>query len=223
MATIDTLIDRVRQKTMIGTSELSDNGMILWFNDAADEISNRFDNEWLVGIEDITTVASTQNYTLTADTAQILAIVQDGTRKSLTPVTRMDVLARYGDDIPEAAEAKWYYWWDGDIFLVPTPNAVVTYHANILGVPVIFTAVADIPAFLVSHHNVLAEYVEARVWEREEEFEKAIQAQARFENGVRNLRLAYQSRVNRQPWAFGDGRPSYFARNDPFGEDWGLA
>jgi hypothetical protein len=94
---------------------------------------------------------------------------------------------------------------------------------NLLGVPATFTTSSDSPAFLPSHHNVLADYVEARVWEREEEFEKAIQAQARFEAGARNLRLAYQSRVNGNPWAFGDGRPSNFARNDPFGEDWGLA
>jgi hypothetical protein len=223
MATIEQLIDRVRQKTMVGTSELTDAGLILWFNDATDEISNRFDNEWLVGIEDLTTVASTQNYTPTADVVSIIAIVQDGTRKSLDPITRTDVLSRYGDDIPEAAVAKWYYWWDGDIFLVPTPNAVVIYHMNLLGVPATFTTSSDSPAFLPSHHNVLADYVEARVWEREEEFEKAIQAQARFEAGARNLRLAYQSRVNGNPWAFGDGRPSNFARNDPFGEDWGLA
>ncbi len=222
MATIEQLIDRVRQKTMVGTAELADAGLILWFNDAADEVSNRFDNEWLVGIEDLVTVASQAGYTPQADIASIIAIVQDGVRKSLSPITRTDVLARYGDDIPEGT-AKWYYWWEGDIYLVPTPNAILTYHVNVLGLPATFIATSDTPAFLANHHNVLADYVEARVWEREEEFEKAIQAQARFEGGARNLRLAYQSRVNRNPWAFGDGRPSAFNRNDPFGEDWGLA
>jgi hypothetical protein len=222
MATIEQLIDRVRQKTMVGTAELADAGMILWFNDAADEISNRFDNEWLVGIEDIATVASQKNYTPQADVVSIIAIVEDGTRKSLSPITRTDVLARYGDDVPSGT-AKWYYWWDGDLFLVPTPDAILTYHVNMLGLPVTFTATSDVPAFLASHHNVLADYVEARVWEREEEFEKAMQAQGRFELGTRNLQLAYQSRTNGNPWAFGDGRPSYFARNDPFGEDWSLA
>ena len=43
MATIEQLIDRVRQTTMVSVSELTDAGLILWFNDAADDLSNRFD------------------------------------------------------------------------------------------------------------------------------------------------------------------------------------
>ena len=97
MATIEQLIDRVRQKTMVGTSELADLGMILWFNDAMDEISNRFDNPWLVGIEDLVTVAGTPNYTPAADIVSIIAIVADGKSGRLTPITRTDVLQRYGD------------------------------------------------------------------------------------------------------------------------------
>ena len=208
---------------MVGTSELQDAAMLLWFNDAADEISNRFDNPWLVGIEEIITEADTANYTPIADVVSIVAIVEDGVRGRLTPVTRSEVLQRYGDAVPTGAVAKFYYLWGGDIYFVPTPSTVTTYHINMVGLPVLFTATSDEPAMLASFHNVLADYVEARVWEREEEFEKAIQAQGRFELGVRNMRLAYQSQTNRQPWAIGDGRPGVFNSNTPFGEDWGIA
>ena len=222
MATIEQLIDRVRTKTMVGTSELADTGMILWFNDAADEISNRFDNPWLVGVEDIVSVAAQASYTPAADIVSIIAIVVDGETGRLVPVTRTEVLQRYGDAVPSGTP-KFYYLWDGDIYFLPTPDAAKTYHINLIGLPVLFTATTDEPAMLASFHNVLADYVEARVWEREEEFEKALQAQSRFEMGVRSMRLAYQSQTNRQPWALGDGRPAVFNSNTPFGEDWGIA
>lgn len=221
--TIDEIIDRVRQKTMIDTSEISDNQMILWLNDAQDEVSNRSNWDWLMGTEDIVTADGTGNYALAADWTSIVVIVEDGERRPLVPVTVEAVWHQYGDDLPTATRAKYYYIWANELYLLPVPTSVVTYHVYAEGLPTVFTATSDSPAFLQTFHKVLADYVEARVWEREEEFEKSQVAEGHFEFGVRTMILAYQSRQKLDPWAVGDGVPTGLRRNDPFYNDWGLA
>jgi Ni/Co efflux regulator RcnB len=222
--TVDELIDRVRQKTMIDASEITNNEMILWLNDGQDEVSNRHNWDWLMGTEDVTTIAGTAAYALTADYSSIIAIVEDGERGRLIPVTAQAVWNHYGDDIPSAQRAKYYYIYDNDLYLLPTPStSSVVYHVYAEGLPQLFTATSDAPAFMETFHKVLADYVEARVWEREEEFEKAQVADNRFELGVRQMQVAYDSRQKLDPWAVGDGRPSTLRTNDPFYDDWTLA
>lgn len=222
--TIDEIIDRVRQKTMIDSSEITDNEMILWLNDAQDEVANRSNWDWLMGTEDITTVATQANYAMTADWSSIGAIIEDNQRRPLVPVTVEAVRRQYGDDIPSGTRAKYYYIWINELYLLPTPStSSVVYHVYAEGLPTLFTVTSDAPAFMQTFHKVLADYVEARVWEREEEFEKSQIADGRFEFGVRQMVLAYQSRQKLDPWAVGDNVPSGLRRNDPFFNDWGIA
>ncbi|KKL61241.1 hypothetical protein LCGC14_2197240, partial [marine sediment metagenome] len=94
--TTDEIIDRVRQKTMIDSSEITDNEMILWINDAQDEMANRHNWDWLMGTENITTVAAQANYVLTADWTSISAIVEDNQRRPLVPVTVEAIWRQYG-------------------------------------------------------------------------------------------------------------------------------
>jgi len=222
--TIDELIDRVRQKTLIDSSEITDTEMILWLNDAQDEVSNRNNWDWLMGTEDITTVADQANYSLSADWSSISVIVEDGQRATLVPVTSEAVWSQYGDNIPSGPRARFYYIWANELHFLPIPStSSVVYHVYAEGLPTLFTATSDAPAFMETFHKVLADYVEARVWEREEEFEKSQIAEGRFEFGVRQMILAYQSRQNLEPWAVGDGVPHRGRGNDPFFDDWGLA
>ncbi len=222
--TVDELIDRVRQKTLIDSSEITDNEMILWLNDAQDEVSNRSNWDWLMGNEDVTSVTDQAAYTLTVDWTSITAIIEDGQRASLIPITAESVWSHWGDAVPTGTRARYYYILANQVYLIPVPTSDgVTYHVKAEGMPVLFTATTDAPAWMQSFHRVLADYVEARVWEREEEFEKAQVADGRFEFGVRQMQLAYQSRQKLNPWAVGDGVPHGFRRNDPFFDDWGLS
>ncbi len=222
--TIQQIIDRIRQKTLIDSSEITDNQMILWINDGQDEIANRANWDWLMGTENITTVAAQANYALTADWTSISTIIEDNQRRPLVPVTVEAIRRQYGDDIPDGTRAKYYYIWADELYLLPVPStAGVIYHVYAEGLPTLFLTTSDAPEFMQTFHKVLADYVEARVWEREEEFEKSQIADGRFEFGVRQMVVAYQSRQKLDPWAVGDNVPSGLRRNDPFFNDWGIA
>lgn len=223
--TISELIDRVRLKTLIDDTDITDAEMLLWFNDGLFDIAMRQEWDWLYDTEDITTVASQANYTLSNTWTQIISIQEDATKNRLVPISYDYASALYGDDYPEAARARYYYILNGDVYLVPTPSASSdTYHVMQRVIPTQFTTVAsDEPPFLELFHPVLAEYVEARVWEREEDLEKKEDAQLRFELGIRRMQFLYNNRGNRVPWAVGDGINVHFRGNDPFYDDWGLA
>lgn len=224
MATIAEMITRLRAKTHVPTGMISDAVLLSFFNEGLNDLSQRGDWEFLEGTANITTVASTQGYAVPTGAEHIQVIVEDGQQTPLQPVSAAYARRRYGDDFPSGSRGKAFFVWDEKVHLIPTPDQSSTvYHVFYTAYPTEFTATSDSPPFLRNYHHVLQYYVEARIWEEQEDFEKAMAAQGRYEFGVRQLKLAYEGRVSRRPWAVGDGGGRWRFTNTPYSDDWGDA
>lgn len=201
----------VRTLTLAETDDVSDANVNLFVNQGYRMLSTLFRWPWLEATSNITTVADTASYALPADYRRLYAIKDTDKRRTLTRLTVEEALERWGGDPPSGAEAKWFYVWDDSIYLLPVPSANETaaytlYYQKKLTT---MTSGTDEPEFAEEFHLVLADYAIARVWEHEEDFEKARLSDARFREQVEAMARYYLRRQEEWPLVYGDGvRPN---------------
>ena len=210
---------------MVDSGEVSDAQLLLWINECVFDVSMRYDWPWLETNESFATVATTQAYALsdlTAEVQEILFVIRTGKQWPLLHISRDEAFARWGDDFPDG-DPTWYYVSEEKINLVPVPSSVETIKVFFVKPPTELTAGADTPAWVATFHLILSDYVEAKAWQQQEDFEKAQVAFQRYFDRLDEMRRMYQSRENNSPWAVGAARDTRSGQNTPFQSDWGLA
>ena len=216
--TVDEITTQVRLVTLIDTGDVSDGAILTLINDCIYHISQMVDAPWLEDEETLTTIASTQAYALTGFTAeveQITKIRQPSVKRTLIPISSVTAYDIWGDNV-SSSTPKYYYIEQENINLVPIPDAVLVYKVQFIKAPAVLTAGADTPAWLTSFHNIVVDYVVARLWEREEDFQKAAFTQQKFDQRLRAMMQTYKSRAGNASWVVGAGSGVRGGGNTPF-------
>ena len=205
--TVDEIRTAVRLATLIDSGDVSDAALLTMINDSIYHVSQMVDAPWLEDEETLTTIASTQAYLLsgfTAEVEQITKIREPSVHRSLVPISKQMAYEMWGDNV-SSSTAKFYYIEQEKINLIPIPDAILVYKVNFIKAPAVLTTGSDTPAWLTSFHNIVVDYVVARIWEREEDFQKAAFTQQKFDQRLRAMMQTYESRAGNAPWAVGAG------------------
>ncbi len=222
--TVDEIIAVVRLTTMVDSGEISDAQLLLWINEGIYDISQREDWPWLEAESTFATVASTASYALSGiasgEEIQIIrSLIRDAQGTPLLPIDHEQALVFWADDV-ESGTPKYFSVYRERFFLYPIPNAVETINVHYTKAPTELSAGSDSPAWLSTFHNVLVPYVEAKVWQQQEDFAKAQFTFAVYYDRLDMLRRAYSRRLDHGPWAIGSGRNTRTGMREPYRNDW---
>lgn len=222
--TVDELRALVRQTTMVDSGDISDAQLLLWINDGIDDVSQRYEWPWLETQDTFSTADGTQAYALsglTGDIQEILWVIITGEGEPLYPISAQAAYVRWGDDFPDG-DPQYFFVSQESINVVPTPTEVEVVKVYYVKAPAELTQATDEPEWQSTFHNVLLPYVEAKLWEQQEDFAKANVAYQRYESRIDLMKRAYSSRVNHGPWTIGAARSTRTGLNEPFRNAWSV-
>lgn len=210
MATRSDIRDYAREQTLIETDDWGDDKLNRILNRGLHVLSTRFKWPFLATSATITTVADQQEYALPSDVSRVEAIVEAGTRVRLQEVAPGLAWSQYGGDFTSSTSATHFFIWGSNVHLVPTPSAAETnaYTIYYYKTPDTLDNDIDVPEFDDEFHYVLGDYLVARIWEREEDFQRAEVAETQFNNGVEEMARFYLNRASDEPVVVGGGKTS---------------
>lgn len=233
------IIRAVRTATLVPVSQVSDQELLTWINEGYYRIASQSQWPWLEGQGEMETVAGQQAYSLSTAIVddldkddgeeppapvpgtplavrRIVAVYDAENRVRLrqwSPASAVDV---YGGDWPSSSKATAFFVWAGSLYLIPVPSVSGTRYLVLLHkAPTALTSGTG-PEFDSMFHSALVHYGEFRMWQREEDLDKAQAAYAHYADTVERMRLWYTQRFDDQPWYVGEGVQGGAWTNTPF-------
>jgi hypothetical protein len=202
--------DFARETTLLESDDWPNSKILVVINEGINVLSNRFMWPWLTDSAQLSLVADQPNYALTtidADLNRIEAIIVNGESRRLGEVSAPSAWTQYGGQMPESPLPTHFFLWGGDIHFIPSPtenanNALTVYFYK---KPTLLSGDADVPEWDDRFHAVLAYWACARIWEREEDMEKAQYWRAQFDGEVDRMASYYLNRATDAPTVVGLG------------------
>lgn len=114
---LSTIRDEITDRVGPGTG-LSATTLNRWINDGQRLFCSSFEFPWLEATDTDTTVDGTQNYNIPSDCRKLLAVYVNDEKYTYVPFTQKDNVPTGG-----SANARAYYVFDDDIYLIPTPDS----------------------------------------------------------------------------------------------------
>jgi hypothetical protein len=209
------IISRVREQSLISTTQFADADVLLLLNEGERFVSTLEKWPYLFTSSDEDYTAATREYDLStdfsiSDMAFIDQIVDKYSHKRrLIPISFQEYIDMYGDD-PSSGNPRYYYLTGVDTLgLVPVPSATTTSSSGLsiyyYKTPTVMATTSASPEWTAQLHDLLVDYGLYRVWEREEYFDEATKAYGRFIEGVALMKRYYNMRTTDSPVVFGDG------------------
>jgi hypothetical protein len=190
------LLARVRQQTLISSTELTDAAVNALLLEGLYDIAGRYPRwPWAFTSGSIDIAAATSSYALPATLIQLESVAHTGLGATPLVLTSKEAVLRQYGEVPGSGLPTRYYQSGQNIVFVPTPdnsaqNVSITYFA--FPASTTFDADTELPPFAVAFHQILADYAIATIWEREELEEKAQYYWARYFDGVERMAKFYQ-------------------------------
>lgn len=227
MADLAAIRDYVREQALIETDDWSSTKLDIVINEGYNEVSQRFNWPWLESSNLFSVTADQQGYDLSAiaagseEIARIQAIVDVDSRNRLVEIGSNEAFQRFGGDFSSSSRASEFYIWADQVNLLPIPDTTEAdaYKIYYYKKPTVLANDAAEPEWDEQFHYVLAQWCLARVWEREEDYEKGVAWQAKFDAQVERMARYYLDRAVNVPQVVGlRGAPRRSGRvnNTPF-------
>lgn len=227
MANLAAIRDYVREQALIEVDDWASDKLNTVINEGYLEVSQRFDWPWLESSNLFGVTADQQAYTLASiaaggeEIATIQAIVDVDRRQRLTEIGSNEAFQRFGNDWSTSSRAYEFFIWANEINLIPVPDTTEAnaYKIYYFKKPTVLASDAAVPEWDEQFHYVLAQWALARVWEREEDYEKGSIWQEKFEEQVERMARYYLDRAVNVPQVVGlrgSPRRGGRANNTPF-------
>lgn len=211
MATGTELIALVRNQTLLDSDDVADDVILGHLNRAISTVGVRFDWPFLHDSDTFDSVIGTRAYAMPTGCVYIDSIIEDGERRRLPEIGRMDAWDRYGDDPPTRTPTA-FFLWANQIEFLELPSAVNTYNVFFRKQPTLLASAAASPEWNSQFHEFLSEYAVSKLWEREEDRALAVDALDRFEIGLSELAQFYINQAQDNPLIWGE-RPDRKTRS----------
>ena len=193
----------VRTITRTETQDVDDAALDLYLDEGyAEIVSNRpWPWTYVDTPETVVLTPDVNEYTLGATVRRVVAVIEVEQRYPLTNISIND-WARRQDSIQSTSRPVWYVYQAGKLKLWPVPatndSLDVYYHAF----PVWDT---DPPVFDSTFHTAIADWSMSRLWEQEEDLEKANDYRQRFEIKMTRMAKFYNTEMLDRPMIYGGG------------------
>lgn len=205
MPTRTEIKDWTRQQTLVEEADFADVKLDAVINEGIRKVAQLFEWPFLESSTTITLVDATQTYALPEDFASIvIAIGSDGTqlRETTRRRAQQDFLGN-GDATPQE-----FYIWGEDIAFAPTPDAAPSFATVVVdyrAAPTLLANDSESPQWNSMFHLLLGDYAAARVWEREEDLDRAKYHEDKFMASLEEMAGFYLDRADDGPVIIGGG------------------
>ena len=212
---------RIRVLTLMETDDISNDDLNNIINEGVDAVGGRFEWPFLAAMDSFGVTAATQGYAFTSIASnvvgQIAAVVRTGKHR-ISEISPQDALAQYGDDFGEGSDATHYFVWGTSVYLVPTPDTTeaAAYKLYYFRRPTTLDNDVDEPEWERQFHELLVSYGCSKVWEREEDMEKAKYWSDKFDQSVEAMARFYLNRADDHPVIVGESASFSTSGNMPW-------
>lgn len=212
MATVADIIDAARAVCLLSTSDISDAKMIKWVNEANDKVCSAFDWPFLKDSDDtIQTGSGTGIADMPADFARLRTVLLKDKTTKLAEISDNEAWERWGDDYPDGTPSVFWFTDEDTIQIAPIESGQTDLTVHYWKTPTALTAVGNTPVFDDRFHLVLADWVLYRVYEREEDYQKAQRHEVAFNRGINDMARHYFNQAQDYPIVMGE-RSDYAQR-----------
>ena len=172
----------------------------------AEVVSNR---TWPWGYalapETVALTPGINEYTLPDEVKRVLTVVELEQRYPLTAVSQND-WARTQESIESTSRPVWYTFAQKTLFLWPVPATNDSLDVYYYEHPVWGPDDIDEPPFDSAFHTTIVDWGLSRLWEQEEDFEKADDYRSRFEIKLNRMIRFYNTEMIDRPEIYGGGQ-----------------
>lgn len=216
-------MQRTDMRTMIrdllqldNTTELPNSTIDIYLDEGHAEVVTRMDWEFLSVASPVTvnTVAGTESYAAAA-VDRVVSVIETTNDRPLQNISRVDYLHLLANDTARNNPTH-YNFWDGRIYLWPTPGSVVDVDIYYQAHPTFGSGDTAEPDWEANFHYILVDWALHRLWEREEDFDRSDMYRSRFEAKMVRLEKFYNTHVQMRPAAYGGGISAGHATNVPW-------
>ncbi len=194
-----------RTLSKVGTHDLTDDELDVFIDEGYNEIvTNRL---WSWGYvetpQTITMVSGTDRYSLSADVKRIIAVVETDQGYPLEAISQTDWARRKEGNVATSTPVQ-FTFSKSVLHLWPVPGVTDDLDVYYYEHPAFAAADTGEPAFDSTFHSILVDWALSRIWEMEEDFEKADDYRQRFEIKMVRMGKFYNSEVDDRPMIFGN-------------------
>lgn len=203
MPTRSELRDLVRVSTLVEADDLTDSKVNNLMNQAVRDVSSRFDWPFLATSDTIAVTNATDTYALPTDADRLEAVLIAGSTAPLIEVSPGTAFAQDGA-VPSSGTPSWYFLWGGNLVLRPQPDGDSTLTVYYYRKPATLDNDIDEPEWADKFHYLISDFVMSKLWEREEDFQRASVYEARYLQGIEAMARFYLNRVSDAPLIVGE-------------------
>ncbi len=195
----------IRDLSRVESHDTSDANLDTYLDEGYSEVVSNREWPWCFALdpEAVSLVADTDEYTLTSAVKRVNAVVEVTQKYSLTAFSQSD-WARRKEAITSTSRPQAYVFTRGVLHLWPVPGVTDTLNVYYYEHPAFAAADASEPAFDSAFHTILADWALSRLWEQEEDFEKADDYRSRFEIKLVRMSKFYNTEMGDRPMIYGD-------------------
>ncbi len=199
------------------THDVSDSTMDTYLDEGYREVVSSREWPWcyITTPQTITMVSGTAEYAINAAVKRIISVVNVDQKYPLRKVSQSD-WANVQNQVTGSTHPVAWTMGNRTLHVWPTPGTTDDLDVYHYGHPAWAAADATEPAFDEAFHEMLANWALSRLWEQEEDMEKADDYRARFEVKLIRMGKFYDSELSQRPAIFGGGALYAQPSNMPF-------
>lgn len=177
--------------------QITDADITRWVNQAQVEIVNK--NPMIQATASGSTVAGTQKYAVPTDLIQLESIFVDGIW--MEPSNFETIRAQLGNDTTTQGAPMYWYVWNNQIYLWPTPSQVWSMDINYSKLPNRVVSSADLLGVPDRYYDRVCEYSMSKAYELDEDWSAHTVQRQTFEDKLMEATNADKNNIGAFPVA----------------------
>jgi len=195
----------VRTLSRVESHDVSDANLDIFLDEGYNEVVTNRVWSWGYALtpQTVTMEDGTDVYSLNAAVKRIIAVIETDRGYPLESISQTD-WARRKEGIIATNSPLQFTFSKGDLHLWPVPGTTNDLDIYYYEHPTFAAADASEPVFDSTFHTILVDWAMSRLWEVEEDFEKADDYRSRFEIKLIRMGKFYNSEIDDRPMIYGD-------------------
>jgi len=204
----------------IDSNDITDADLDRYLDEGYSEVVSNREWPWTYSLtpETVTMVSGTDKYTLTSAVKRVVAVVETVLGYPLEMVSQID-WARRKDALSATTDPRIFVFTRGTLHLWPVPATTDDLDVYYYEHPAWGALDTDEPVFDSAFHTVLVDWALSRIWEKEEDFDRADIYRSKFEIKMSRMTRFYNTEMSDKPMIYGERPEATGGTNLPWLSD----
>jgi len=210
----------VRDQAIVNDTEVPDALVDQYLNEGFSRVINRRVWPFAKGSEDLTSVAGQKVYPFVGSPRSIISVLDVTNRFYLRSMPFERFVVADNSYLSSTTTPTDFYFDEAELSLFPVPAVdgdlyTVWYRTA----PTFAAGETEEPPWSEGYHTIIADWATSRVWEHEEDMDRADLYRARFESTMMELDRFYNIRTEDRPMIYGQSSSGSHPSNMPWLRD----